>query len=256
MDRPGFLDDLVLGSLRWDLLCPFPVQEPADRSCGDRAIADLGRLLDPVDAEAIDRHGILPGNLVDELRRHGFLALAGPPPHGSGLSPYNIFRAIDAAATASPPLALLMAIANGLGAAAYRSALPAGPLRDQLDRWVSAGVVSGTADTEPAGAGNSGRTTVALAVEDGTAYRLFGDKVFIGNAPVADVLAVSATVRECGHDQVRLFFVETHSPEFESYAGHEFLGLRGTPNGAIRLNGVRVPREHMLPVTGEWRDQP
>jgi hypothetical protein len=68
----------------------------------------------------------------------------------------------------------------------------------------------------------------------------------VGNAPIADVLMVSATVVEDGREHRRLFFVDTDSPGFRLVAEHEFMGVKGFPNGAMVFDNVRVPRERML----------
>jgi alkylation response protein AidB-like acyl-CoA dehydrogenase len=255
-DEPvSFYDELVAGRLRFDLLCPFPEQQPSDRAAGDTVIAELeGLLATRVDSDLVDRLGKLPGGVLDDLRYRGYLSLGAPVALGGlNLSRFNVFRAITAAAISSPPIALVLAIANGLGASAYMSALPSGPLRDYLAARVAEGVVSGTADTELAGAANRDRMTIAEPSPCGTAYLLHGQKVFAGNGTIADVLAVSATVREGSPEEVRLFFVETSSPGVEVHATHEFLGFRGAPNGAVRFNAVRVPRERMFPVDQGWR---
>ncbi|GLZ75501.1 hypothetical protein Afil01_03080 [Actinorhabdospora filicis] len=249
----SFHDDLVRGSLRFGLLRPFPVQDPLDRHLGDAVVAELEALLAcRVDPDDIDRSGRMPPGVIDDLRYGGFLSLRAPVTLGGrDLTEFNAFRAVTAAASIAPPIALTMAIANGLGAPAYLSVLPPGPLRDFLAGRIADGAVSGTADTEPGGAANSTRGTVA--VPDGDAYVLHGEKVFAGNGTIADLLAVSASVRDDG-DAVRLFFVDTSDPGVEVHAAHQFTGFRGAPNAAVRLSGVRVPRERMVPAATSWRE--
>ncbi len=257
--RPGFLAELFLGRLRCDLLQPFPEQDPQERAAGDAVVAGVSEFLQQhVDPTRVDETRQLPEGLLGQLQERGYLRLPVERRLGGlALSPYNTFRVIQAAASWSPPVALIMALSNGLGSAAYLPFLPPGPLREMIAARVAEGIVSGGADTEPSGAANRLRTTTATPVENGAAYLLNGEKIYIGNGPVADLIDVSATLREGGREQVRLFFVDTRSPGFEVAGRHEFLGLRGAPNARLVLRNVRVPREHMLAGDeDEWRLSP
>lgn len=76
---PSFVGSLYAGRVRWDLIHPFPEQDPQDRTIGDRAVAEVTDLLrervDPITVEA-DRR--LPDGLVDVLRTSGLLKLGAP----------------------------------------------------------------------------------------------------------------------------------------------------------------------------------
>lgn len=246
---PSFTEQLFRGRFGWDLLRPFPVESPQRQRDADRIVAELRALLrQRVDPLAVDVTGRLPEGLVEELRAGGYLTLTVDPKLGGrGLSPYQAFQVIESAAAWSIPAALVMAIDNAIGLAGYLPLLPDGPLRDLVADRITAGTVSGTADTEAHGAANRSRLTVAVPVEGGQAYQLTGDKVHIGNAPVADVLWTLATVQNPDAEpELRLFVVDTDSPGLSVSSWHEFMGLRGFPNGAVSLREVRVPAERML----------
>ena len=66
--------------------------------------------------------------------------------------------------------------------------------------------------------------------------------MFVGHAPIAKVVSVSATVLENATQQVRMFFVPTDSPRVR----HEYSGIKGFPNGWLELHDVRVPGALML----------
>jgi alkylation response protein AidB-like acyl-CoA dehydrogenase len=251
--------ELTAGRVRWDLLRPFPRQDAAERAVGDRAVTGIARLLRQHAAQdRLEETGELPAQLLDRLREEGWLRLPVDPCWaGHGLSAYNTFRVVQAAASHSPALGLVLALSNGLGSAAYLPFLPPGPLRDLIGERTRSGLISGGADTEPSGAANRLRDTTAVPVDGGTAYLLNGEKVFVGNGPIAGLLDVSATVRAAGRDQVRLFFLDPRSPGCTVAARHTYLGLRGAPSGRLVLRDVRVPREHMLATDeDEWRLSP
>jgi alkylation response protein AidB-like acyl-CoA dehydrogenase len=256
---PGILDELYLGRLRWDLLRHFPEQEPRDRDRGDEVVADLEKLLRAqVDPTELDRTGRMPDGLFGRLHEGGFLNLVIDPGLGGlGLSPMNAFRVIEVAASWSAAVGYTLAINNGFGPGAYLPILSDGPLRDLIAERVARGLISGGGDTEPIGAANRHRTTTAVPVEAGAAYRITGEKIFIGNGQLAELMAVSATVADDEGEQVHLFFVDTASQGFRVVGWHEFMGLHGAPIGNLRLDSVRVPVERLLSSSApKWREAP
>jgi alkylation response protein AidB-like acyl-CoA dehydrogenase len=256
----SLLEALYRGQVPWDLVASFPQHEPAARRRGDDALARLRQLLTArVDPAEVDESGRLPEGLLDELGDRGFHALMLPRGLGGlDLSLYDAFRVIELAASWSMPVAFSLAISNGFGSGSYLPALPDGPLKDMISARVRAGIVSAGADAEMIGTANRHRTTRAVPTDDGTAYLLTGEKVYIGNGPVADLMDVSATLQgEDGEEQVRLFFVDSRSRGFHVSAHHEFMGLRGAAISALRLEGVRVPAEHLMNDSSDgWRMRP
>ncbi|GAB3838656.1 phosphopantetheine-binding protein [Kribbella italica] len=258
---PSVLPELYAGRVRWELLTPFPELDRADRAAGDQAVASLTALLDErLDPEAVEQSGNLPDGFLERLQDAGLLRLMVTPDLGGlGLSWWNACRVVEAAAHRSLAVAFVLSIHNGFGSASYLPALADGPLRELIAHRVADGIVSAAADAEPAGAANQSRQTFAVPVDDGTAYVLNGEKVYIGNGAVADFLDVSASVTDSsGNTSVRLFFVDTKSPGFEVVGRHEFMGLRGAPFGMLRLTGVRVPAAQLMPESLEqdWRMRP
>ncbi|WP_430788852.1 acyl-CoA dehydrogenase family protein [Actinoplanes sp. G11-F43] len=235
------------GHVPWNLLTPFPDPEPDP--AGDAAVAlareVLGRHVDPV-------AGGLPDDLLPALLDAGLLTLMITPElGGGGLSWAAACRVVEEAARWSMAAAYAIAINNGFGSGVYLTALPPGPLRELIAGRVAAGLFSGGADAEPTGTANQTRTTIAVRVDD--AYELTGTKVFIGNAPVAGLMDVSATL----DGEVRLFFADTAAPGFEVVHTHEFMGLHGARIGMIRLDRVRVPAGALMPELSDgWRMRP
>ncbi|MBC3842409.1 acyl-CoA/acyl-ACP dehydrogenase [Streptacidiphilus sp. 4-A2] len=255
----GLLDELFLGRVRWDLLRPFPEQDAADRALGDAAVARMRELLRTrVNPAALDLDGELPADLLGLLREEGFLTmLIAPELGGLGLSPMNTLRVVQVTASWSPAISWMLSITNGLGSGNYLPLLAEGPLRELVLEKVRGRAVSGSADTETGGAANRSRETRAVLVEDGAAYLLTGEKIYIGNGALAEIVDVTAAVEHEGVDQTRVFFVSTDTPGVESVGRHEFIGLHGSPIGVLRFNGVRVPAEQLLPASAdEWRDEP
>ncbi|RLB54852.1 MAG: acyl-CoA dehydrogenase [Deltaproteobacteria bacterium] len=115
------------------------------------------------------------------------------------------------------------------------------------------GVLSGEhvaafALTEPeAGSDLGGIATTAT--REGDEYVLRGEKIWISNAPIADIFTVfAATAPEGARRRLSAFVVKRGTPGLSTEA-QEVLG--GHPIGRVRLDGVRVPAIERLGEEGD-----
>ncbi|MGI8530935.1 MAG: acyl-CoA dehydrogenase family protein [Geodermatophilaceae bacterium] len=93
-----------------------------------------------------------------------------------------------------------------------------------------------------------GSDSVALetsARRDGDSWVLDGDKKWIGNATIADVIVVWA--RDTDDRQVKGFLVEKGTPGLDARVMTGKGSLRAVWQAEIQLSGVRVPEENRLP---------
>jgi glutaryl-CoA dehydrogenase len=99
--------------------------------------------------------------------------------------------------------------------------------------------------TEPdAGSDPGGMKTRAEKVSDG--YRLTGSKMWISNAPIADVFVVWA--KSAAHDnQIKGFILEKGMKGLTAPKVGGKLSLRASITGEIVLDGVVVPESALLP---------
>ena len=99
--------------------------------------------------------------------------------------------------------------------------------------------------TEPdAGSDPGGMKTRAEKISDG--YRLSGAKMWISNAPIADVFVVWA--KSAAHDgAIRGFVLEKGMPGLSAPKIGGKLSLRASITGEIVMDGVVVPEENLLP---------
>ncbi|MCH0572978.1 acyl-CoA/acyl-ACP dehydrogenase [Streptomyces sp. MUM 136J] len=243
----SFVDALFSGRLGRELF-RYPVQEEPDRAEGDALVAGLGAFLHArLDPDRVDLTGTLPEGFLEDLRASGYLKLClGPEVGGLGLSAFNAFRAIEHAAGFCMPAGQMLAIQAGVGAPALLPALPPGALREFVAERLADGAVSGFGLTEPTGQNNAWPGTTATLSADGSVYVLKGEKVFTGHGPVADLLPVAATEHTADGRRLCICFVDTSAAGFEVASRIEFLGSRGLPNGALRLDGVEVPAGHVV----------
>lgn len=250
----SFAEGLASGRLPWELFAAFPEPGPDETKEGDEFLAEFGAFIDAsVDGDELDRTGTWPDGLLEELRGRGYLQLYAPADLGGReLSPYNLIRSLVRASRRSMGVGQMLIVQNAIAASALLPAIPSGPLHDFLRAEIAAGSVSGFGDTDPAGQNNRLPSTTATLTDDGSGYRVNGEKLFIANAGIADVIGISATVTEAEGPRAAVFFLTTDAPGFEVIAPSDFIGVNGL-SASIRLTDVYVPKEHTILGDGTMR---
>ena len=119
-----------------------------------------------------------------------------------------------------------------------------------LPRMARGEVIGGFGLTEPNAGSDPGsmRTHAKQESADGD-YILRGQKMWITNSPLADVLIVWAKTLDFGSDTpvIRGFLVERSFAGLSTPETKGKLSLRASVTGEIVLDDVRVPKENMLP---------
>ena len=125
----------------------------------------------------------------------------------------------------------------------------------QKARWLPAMArlesIGAFALTEP----NHGSDSVALessARRDGDSWILDGDKRWIGNGSIADVVVVWA--RDTSDGRVKGFLVERDTPGFSAETITGKAAARAIWQAQITLRDVRVGEESRLPGAGSFKD--
>ena len=99
--------------------------------------------------------------------------------------------------------------------------------------------------TEPDSGSDPG-SMKTRARRDGNDYVLSGSKMWITNAPFADVAVVWAKVDEGEADSIQGFIVERSMSGFHTPRTHGKMSLRSSETGEIVLEDCRVPAENVL----------
>ncbi len=88
------------------------------------------------------------------------------------------------------------------------------------------------------------RTT---AVREATGWRLNGSKIWIHNAPVADLgFVLARTDPEAGHRGMSIFIVDLNAPGVSRGKKEHKMGQRASPVGALHFDGVRLAEDALL----------
>ena len=112
-------------------------------------------------------------------------------------------------------------------------------------------LIGGHAMTE-ADAGSDAFSLRTKAVKDGRRYILNGNKMFITNAPIADILLIFARTGERpGFSGITAFLVQKDFPGFSVGNPLEKMGLRTSPMGEVILRDCEVPEENRLGKEGQ-----
>jgi alkylation response protein AidB-like acyl-CoA dehydrogenase len=104
--------------------------------------------------------------------------------------------------------------------------------------------------TEPeAGSDLSGLRT--FAARDGTGWKLNGGKIWIHNAPVADVgFVLARTDKNAGHRGMSIFIVDLNQAGVERGPKEHKMGQRASQVGALTFDNVSLPAEALLGEEG------
>jgi alkylation response protein AidB-like acyl-CoA dehydrogenase len=105
--------------------------------------------------------------------------------------------------------------------------------------------------TEPQ-AGSDAAAIRTMAVRDGDYYVLNGNKIWITNGDIADVISVFAVTDKAlgARGGVTAFIVEKDFPGFSIGSIEEKMGIRGSSTAELIFNDCRVPKENVLGTFG------
>jgi isovaleryl-CoA dehydrogenase len=90
-----------------------------------------------------------------------------------------------------------------------------------------------------------------VATREGDEYVLSGSKMWITNAPEADVLVVYANTATADDPRLSAFIVERGMQGFSTAQKLDKLGMRGSDTGEVVLDDCRVPKENLLGNEGQ-----
>jgi hypothetical protein len=258
-DQPSFVADLFKGDFNWDQIHPYPLQSDEDKKIGDDYMAKLKPILEQyIDPSEVDRTGNIPTEGINELKKVGAFGLKISKEYGGvGLSQVNYSRVCAYVSSYCP--------STGAWLTAHQSIGVAGPLKlfgtkEQKDKYlprIAEGAISAFGLTEPGvGSDPANMQTFAEPTADGKHYIVNGEKLWITNGPVADVMILMARtpdkeVNGKKKKQITAFVFECDTPGFETVHRCEFMGIRAIQNGLLRFKDVKIPAENVIGNTGD-----
>ncbi len=253
----GFTKGLFQGHFVADWVMPYPRIPAAQQVELDGSLTELRQFLDEhLDPAEIDRKADIPRTVIDGLGRVGVLGMTAPKEYGGhGFSQMANCKILEEIGRRCASTSVFVNAHHSIG---IRALLLFGT-HEQKQRWLpklSTGEQLGAfALTEKeAGSDAANVQMQARPSEDGSHFILNGEKRYITNAAIADVLTIMARTPVPGSDKTSItaFLVTPDMPGFEMIeARMPKMGIRGTATGRFALRDVKVPKENILGPPGK-----
>ncbi len=253
----GFAKGLFLGRFVADWVMPYPRIPAAQQIELDKSLAETRRFLDEeLDAAAIDRQADIPREVINGLGRVGVLGMTAPKEFGGrGFSQMANCRILEEIGRRCASTSVFVNAHHSIG---IRALLLFGTHEQKqtwLPRLVTGEQLAAFALTEEqAGSDAANVQMQARPSQDGSHYILNGEKRYITNASLAQVLTVMARTPVPGSDKTTItaFLVTPDMPGFTMLEPRmPKLGIRGTATGRFAMRDVRVPKENILGPLGK-----
>jgi alkylation response protein AidB-like acyl-CoA dehydrogenase len=203
-------------------------------------------------AKQVDRESMVPLETLRKAAAAGLLGIPFPREYGgagAGETGYCIL--MEEIGRACTSTATIIGAHIGIGAMAiYVGGSP--ELKHRYLPDLASGRKFGAfALTEP-GSGSDAASIKTRAVKEGDSYILDGQKIWITNGPIADVLSVLAITDPAlgARGGATCFVVEKGWEGFKAGKPEHKMGLHGSPTSVLTFDNVRVPAENVIGEIG------
>ncbi len=197
-------------------------------------------------AEDLDQAEAFPAEIYAEMAKLGFFGITVPEAYGgSGLNCLayalvmeELARGYASVADQCGLIELIGTLLSVYGSAAQREAYLAKVLSAQLR------VAYCITEAE---AGSDVAAIKSNAVKTDSGWRLSGTKLWIHNAPVADLgFVLAVTDPEQGHRGMSIFIVDLHAPGVSRGVKEHKMGQRASQVGALYFDAVDLPVDALI----------
>lgn len=256
-EQPGFAKGIFLGRFVTEGVMPYPELTAAERPAVDKAAIAVRDFAEKqIDPAEIDRTADIPQTVIEGLGRLGVLGMTAPRAFGGrGFSQSAYCRVMEVLGGRCSATSIFVNAHHSIG---LRALLLFGT-EEQKRRWLPPLVrgeqIAAFALTEPeAGSDAANVQTQAVPSPDGSHYILNGEKRYITNGAIAQVLTVMARTPVPGRTdtQITAFLVTPGMPGFEVLeARMDKLGIRGTATARLAFRNMPVPKDNILGPLGK-----
>jgi alkylation response protein AidB-like acyl-CoA dehydrogenase len=252
----GFANGVFFGHFNAAQIYPYPELKPDEKDTVAKAVSEVRRFAEEkIDAAAIDRNAEIPADVIAGLGELGVLGMTVPVEYGGrGFSQLAYCRIMEFLGGHCAATTVFVNAHHSIG---IRALLIYGT-EEQKRRWVpdlaSGRKLAAFALTEPeAGSDAANVQTTAVPTADGKTFLLNGQKRYITNGGIAQVLTVMARTPVAGSSETKVsaFIVTPDMPGFEVLeARMPKVGIRGTATARLAFHDMPVPAENLLGEPG------
>ena len=194
----------------------------------------------------------MPEQVLEQARELGLFGLSVPEAYGgSGLGVLGRSLVYEALGRVSHGFCTLVAAHCGIGTTGIAELADEHLRRKYLPDMAAGRRIAAFALTEPE-AGSDAAQIKTRAVRHGDKWIINGSKIFITNAPEADIFTVIAVTDPTkGTKGISAFVVEKQFPGFRLGAQDKKMGLRGSHTAQLFFEDMEVPAENLIGKEGQ-----
>jgi alkylation response protein AidB-like acyl-CoA dehydrogenase len=197
-------------------------------------------------AREIDENEKIPAELIRKIADQGLLGTVFPEEYGgAGFGEVGYCIAQEEMARGCLSTATMIGAHMSIGA----NAIYLGGSEELKQKYLvplASGQMIGAFGLTEASAGSDSFNVKTKAVRDGDDFILNGEKLWITNGGLADVVSVFARTER----GVTAFAVETKWEGFKAGPAEHKMGIRGSTTNPLTLTNVRVPAANMIGQEG------
>jgi alkylation response protein AidB-like acyl-CoA dehydrogenase len=198
-------------------------------------------------AEEIDEADEFAWDIFRKMGEVGLLGLPFPQEYGgSGADYLSLVIALEEVARASGSVAITFDAHTSLCCEPLYLFGTEEQKRKYLTPLACGEKIGAFGLTEPQ-AGSDAGATRTRAVRDGDEWVINGQKIFITNGSVADVIVITAkTDPQKGTRGISSFIVEKDTPGFQTGRDEKKMGLKGSVTSELFFENCRIPAGNLL----------
>jgi butyryl-CoA dehydrogenase len=202
--------------------------------------------------EEIDRTGVFPMEIIEELGKLHYFGLEIPAEYGgAGLDAVSYAIVVEEISRTCAAFGLCISVHNSVSANPVYQFGNEAQRKSFLVPMVQGKKIGTFCLTEP-NAGSDASAIETVAVRDKDTYVLNGNKVFVTNGGLSGInLIFAATDTSQKRKDFTVFIVESKRKGLEKGPVEELMGMRGNPVCPIGLNDCRVPVDNRLGAEGQ-----
>ncbi|MBC7249735.1 MAG: acyl-CoA dehydrogenase [Anaerolineae bacterium] len=198
-------------------------------------------------AQETDAEGKFPWEIIRKMAALGFLGLPFPEEYGgAGADNVSLALVMEEIARVCGSTAITLDAHTSLCCEPIYLFGTEAQKQEYLPKLCSGEWIGAFGLTEP-GAGSDAGATKTRAVREGDQWVINGQKCFITNGSIADVVIITAvTDPGRGTRGISSFIIEKGTPGFRPGRDEEKMGLKGSITSELFFEDCRIPAENLL----------